>query len=629
MRQRFFTSTAQTRLIKNILANTPLPIYDTVRPGDYIIKNCKYIYNISLIKCTTSGLLEGDGEFITLDDSFYWGASILNHTEKLKDATGFYDSKVHEWLGRYLRAYRDMKGIDLMPFYNCFSGVYTSRFKLIPVSYINNYTDDSQNVSSVVGSKITVYESDQSYDTYSQGTDDFNSKYVEQSGYKILQIPIKLNRTYTIAIDCDSTVRIAPAFINHGHLVKVKIGTSELDLTNILIDNADGSGIISPISVEKTNTVFIKPFTIFINSKSQKVVNDLTTEEDIGITYEQILQRYEKYLYLLIQLPKDNTSSAVILEGDYTELSSKKIFSLEDISMTVDDTYDEFESATASIISTDSNDSLEFKEPYISYLNIPNLPFKDTGELACNILSITSDNISSYGYVEYFFKQGTINSNTYNLQIASYVPIPEDDTFTVKWFLPINSDPAYTYPTNNIVNDSELLDKLLLSKLSLLQFNDQKNYPFADRLIEYLTLNVIDSADEISDNVKRTQDSFHVKGGKDYTYGVWNNYLRTIIYLDTMNFNKVTHFDNNGYVDRTVESMLINPIWNIDNTGVPLPNNSYTYPYNKELREAVNKVAVVSQPTINSKSDVVKDSNLINPSTLTYVQNLINKDNMR
>ena len=137
MRQRFFTSTAQTRLIKNILNNTPIPIYDTVQPGDYIIKGCKYIYNISLIRCIKSGILEGDGEFLTLDYSFYWGANKLNHTETLKDATGFYDSKVHEWLGRYLRAYRDMMGVNLMPFYNCFSGVYTSRFKLVPISYVN------------------------------------------------------------------------------------------------------------------------------------------------------------------------------------------------------------------------------------------------------------------------------------------------------------------------------------------------------------------------------------------------------------------------------------------------------------------------------------------------------------
>ena len=169
MRQRFFTSTAQGRLIKNILCNTPIPIYDTVRPGDYIIRNCKYIYNNTLIQCTKSGLLEEDAIFIALDYAFYWGVDKLNHTERLKSNTSYYDSDTHQWLGRYLRAYKDMKGVNLMPFYNCFTGVYTSRFKLQEDEYTNTFSDGS-NVSVVKGNYVSVYQSDFSYDTYSQGS---------------------------------------------------------------------------------------------------------------------------------------------------------------------------------------------------------------------------------------------------------------------------------------------------------------------------------------------------------------------------------------------------------------------------------------------------------------------------
>ena len=664
MRQRYFTSTAQTRLIKNILANTPIPIYDTVRPGDYIVKNCKYIYNISLIRCIKSGTLEGTGEFVTLDYTFYWGVDKLNHTERLKDATGFYDSKVHEWLGRYLRAYRDMVGVNLMPFYNCFSGVYTSRFKLTPTTFVNSYDE-----SNIVGTKITVYEADQSYDTYSQGSESFNNTYVEQSPYKILQIPVKLNRTYTIAVDCDSTVRVAPAFISHGHLTKVKIGTSEMSLTDIVINNDDEQGISSPISLEKTNTTFLKPFTITINNKNQGVIGGISTKENVGITYEQLLQRYEKYLYLLIQLPNNNESSVVVLEGDYTDISREKIFSLENITKMETDIYDEPNSFTTTILTSKANsDSVASKAPYVAYACVDGLEYSESGKLLSDILDISLDN--TYGYLEYNTKQipledgycikvdgpeegailtqqGRVNDpldgditrqdsiilNRYvagtldasfnaqqkfnadinedgvidstdctivnrivggwsgyeqpnkvyvkvvhyesNIQIYSSLQIPVGTEITVTWYNPEDVGHGEIDVTNGLMENDTLLDKVLLSKLSLLQYNDGKNYPFADRLIEYLTLNVIDSADEISDNVKRVQDVF---GSYDAStddvreevlsnynrylrirgipYGAWSNYLRTMVYINTRNDKTLTHLDMNGYVDKIVESFI-------------------------------------------------------------------------
>lgn len=643
MRQRFFTSTAQTRLIKNILANTPIPIYDTVRPGDYIIKNCKYIYNITLIKCVKSGTLEGTGEFISLDYTFYWGVDKLNHTERLKDATGFYDSQVHEWLGRYLRAYRDMVGVNLMPFYNCFSGVYTSRFTLNTATYVNSYQKTRSASLPVIGTKVTVYEAAQSYDTYSQGSDTFNEKYVEQDAYKILQIPIKLNRTYTIAVDCDSTVRIAPAFINHGHLVKVKIGTSELSLTDIVIDNVDDQGLINPISVEKTNTTFLNPFTIFINNKNQSTVEGITVEEDIGLTYEQLLQRYEKYLYLLIQLPRDNNSSIVVLEGDYTNLNTDKIFSLENPSMYAESTEDSH-SCTAKVLVNSINSNSISNAPYVSYLNVEGLQFHNN-KIYSKITAVESN--SDYGYLEYIAKNITLSDGYYtevddpeeegviltqpgdvnldgtitradntlinryiagnttlnaqqqfnadinrdgkidsldsliinrivahwdgydvpdkvyikfnnyisNFQIYSYIPINEGTEFNIEWYNP-TADIEPVNEQNTLENNDSLLDEYLLSKLTLLQFNDGKNYPFADRLMEYLTLNVIDSADEISNNVKMVQSRFNSNSISRYAYGAWNNPLRISIYLETIHNNFLTHFDMNGYVDKTVESVM-------------------------------------------------------------------------
>ena len=60
------------------------------------------------------------------------------------------------------------------------------------------------------------------------------------------------------------------------------------------------------------------------------------------------------------------------------------------------------------------------------------------------------------------------------------------------------------YISPRYIEDS-IVSESLLSPLSLLQMSNGENYAFSDRLIEYLTLSVIDSKDEISGNIKRTQ----------------------------------------------------------------------------------------------------------------------------
>jgi len=48
-----------------------------------------------------------------------------------------------------------------------------------------------------------------------------------------------------------------------------------------------------------------------------------------------------------------------------------------------------------------------------------------------------------------------------------------------------------------------------ITNLQLLQLNTGISYPFADRLMEYLTGNVIDKLDTIPDNIIRTQKILH------------------------------------------------------------------------------------------------------------------------
>ena len=69
---------------------------------------------------------------------------------------------------------------------------------------------------------------------------------------------------------------------------------------------------------------------------------------------------------------------------------------------------------------------------------------------------------------------------------------------------------TWQYKTNHAVHNFKrsVINKLYIrpiSKLQLLAFNTGISYPFADRLIEYLTGSAITSMDQISDNIARVQ----------------------------------------------------------------------------------------------------------------------------
>ena len=139
--QSFFTDTIESKFVKSLLYNTPLPLIPTVREGSYIVKDSLYIYNAYIIKCTMSGVVEG--EYLTAGDDTLasndllvgYGGGVAKYdivkpytfgeasdiTERFLSKYGYYDTDTHTFLGKYLRCIRDIYGVDLMPFYNCFN----------------------------------------------------------------------------------------------------------------------------------------------------------------------------------------------------------------------------------------------------------------------------------------------------------------------------------------------------------------------------------------------------------------------------------------------------------------------------------------------------------------------------
>ena len=471
MKQKFFTNTIQSNFIKSIIYNTPIPLLNTVNDSSYLIEGNLYIYKNNIIKCTKSGIIKmpevengytpyyRNGEIIILNDSeiseessgdfssdirvsndslivseevgyykegdahinysgmyndeqitlnidsnytinkfelilkncviltpckfkvinnYKFGKYYPKFTELYHSSIDYYDSVTHEYLGKLLRCYRDIYDVDLMPYYNCVTGDYISNVVIYPTRI----------------------------------------KKEDSKDYKTFKIPIKYNTTYTLAMDCNYTVKVAPILINNGFIIEnVKYYT----------DNGSSEGI-------ELNDELIKDNIYYFNSLSfkQPVTVGITT---LNKDLKSILQKYEKYLYLLIQVPKGNDSSIVLLEGNYTNVSTNHIYNIENI------------------------------------------------------------------------------NNLNNLELS----------------------------------------KLFTTNLSLLQMNDNVTYPYADRLLEYLLLAVINNTDLITDNIKRTQDLFI---SVNSVPGVWDNILRSNVYLNYQKTKDAKQLDLNGFVDKDTEALI-------------------------------------------------------------------------
>ena len=93
----------------------------------------------------------------------------------------------------------------------------------------------------------------------------------------------------------------------------------------------------------------------------------------------------------------------------------------------------------------------------------------------------------------------------------------------------LNFDLKSERPNTETINLNDILFKPI-GKVQLLEFNTGESYPFADRLIEYLSDSTITPIDAISDNIKRAQRVMKHNGHYFRIEGLWENKIQQIIY---------------------------------------------------------------------------------------------------
>ena len=130
-----------------------------------------------------------------------------------------------------------------------------------------------------------------------------------------------------------------------------------------------------------------------------------------------------------------------------------------------------------------------------------------------------------------------------------------------------NNDPVKSFESTPIKSAAyQTLNKLWTSPLSLTKMSDGNCYPFANRLIEYLLMNVITSSEDIGENIKRIQERISSPEGKlktgmfyslKYIPGVWNITLRDFLYTAaTKNAKGDQLYDLLGFLDKDAERII-------------------------------------------------------------------------
>lgn len=321
MPQSFFTNTIESRFIQNMLFNTPLPLMDTVSVGDFVIEGCFYIFDRYVIKCTRSGEICNDrpplycSEDVYVSDKlvvgtgkryanfirvapYIFGEHYDKITERFIPKHCYYDSDTHYFLGKYLRCVRDIYGIDLMPFYNCY----------VPSSPKDMHLSMSEGV--VVGTN---------------------------NAYKLVGVPIKFNKTYSICIDCSASILMSPVFLGDAGLIK----------------DASGNDMSSDIGVgvmQINQSSFTKPILYRVDTEDKQLMD------------------IERYLTLLIQLPSNNTSSVLVAESDISGVRCERIFNAGELNRITAAEQNKLMLSELSLARFNDNTSYAFSDRLIEYL---------------------------------------------------------------------------------------------------------------------------------------------------------------------------------------------------------------------------------------------------------------------
>lgn len=248
--------------IQEMLRSTYIPMVPTINP-----------YFDSEIK-TTIKLQDGfsyiEGEHLysgsTIKKKWEFGQNVPNITANYISTQNYYSTEVHEWLGNYLRSYRDYYGIDLMNFYNCYSG-----------RQISN-----------IGLPVKPRSSSKNTTSWWEGT--------YQENARVTCFPIRVGASYIIKIynTLSGPIKIQPLFFNKGKILTIQS-----------LGNPPEPNFLSPCKdVGYTN---------FCTYKA--TISNLMSSTSDNLILKSRLVQNQRYLYLFLQVPTTEELQISVIES--------------------------------------------------------------------------------------------------------------------------------------------------------------------------------------------------------------------------------------------------------------------------------------------------------------------------
>ena len=103
-----------------------------------------------------------------------------------------------------------------------------------------------------------------------------------------------------------------------------------------------------------------------LSEEEQKIAEEQAYQRKREV--DRTLQEHEKYLYLAIQLPKTNTSSIVVIEGDFSSVADNYIASAEGINKLSDRQLSLIFRSQLSLLQSNSGEQIPYADKLIAYL---------------------------------------------------------------------------------------------------------------------------------------------------------------------------------------------------------------------------------------------------------------------